>query len=158
MAGGSFLSVQYWSEDDIGYYPLATSITNSADSTDFLDYRFIQDTNIISVVQLRYSDVFLYEHTYNLLLFEFDGKDINNCGPGIEMDGNGKWDVFSSSYRFYDSADEVVGLFVREDTEEDNAYKVDVEISDKEITFFNTENFKNRMTLELSDCAWKIKE
>ena len=158
MAGGSFLSVQYWSEDDIGYYPLATSITNSGDFTDFLDYRFIQDANIISVIQLRYSDIFLYEHNYNLLLFKFDGKDINNCEPGITKDGNGKWNVFSSNYRFYDRGGDVMGLCVRENTEEDNAYKVEIEINDKELIFSNTDISKSRITLELSDYAWKIKE
>lgn len=157
LGGSSFLSVQYWSKDEIGFCPLVESITNSGEFTDFIDYRFIAEKGIISIVQLRHTDTSLFEFSYNIFTFEVDKNSVKNCIPIIDLGGNDYWNVSSYDFTFFDPERKIKGVFVSEKTDEDNEYKIDVSVTNQEITFFNIDNPMSRIILVLSDNSWDVK-
>jgi len=151
------LFVQYWTDTEIAYAPLIESRPTSTDLTTVIDYRFAEGEGVVLVVQKEYCDVFKYEDSYNLFLFKLVDGHIENTFPDAEFSiSNGYWAVSRKEYTFYNPERKIIGFHVTEITDDDNAHKTFIEITDRFLVVGNADAPESRIDLELTNETWQL--
>ena len=146
------LLIQYWTDSNISYEPLVESRTTSAESTSMIDYRFLKDLGVVSVIQKEYRDVFNIEDSYILFLFSLKDGLVESIVPDAINDfNNGYWGVAGREFSFDGPNRTLWGFRISELSEEDNAGRTSLEISGAHLDVYNTEKPESRIGLEFSD-------